>query len=648
MTTQHSIPAITAGKVGAPPGWAVLQRWLIETMNDAAPLVVDKYTERGGTPYYADDLDDLYEIFFGWGLFYAIGGSERVLEMALDKWNAVTRWADSDIVSRKKHGMWNRGTHREPFRQQITKEYFNLTLPHGAEWHHMGEANMTFYEMGLADPTISENFRRAQRFAGFLIGEDPDAPNYDPLHRIIRSPIHSSVGPYFEADAHEVAWWLQGSEIPFARNYGLRTTLHPAIEDLELDWYEDPERADQVVRLFNDMVLNGDIANNLAATGLVTNAFLYTGEEKYRKWVLDYVEAWIDRTKANGGIIPDNVGPNGKPGEQRGGQWWGGLYGWSTRGFNNLAHSITIGVQCALLLSGDYGYLDLLRSQINVLLDRAKTREDGQLVVPLKHGPDGWSNYGPIRLKELAHLYHLSMSEEDRQLLVRAFEGEVERDWTNFKPHSEKNDGTFEGGRFLYYEGQNPEWAETVLGWDYQACVDAIARMRAETRDPEQFIVDNVHPPLSVVTKALTQVALGGPQSVYNGGLNQGVVRYFDVTSDDRSPTPLRSEPGRPGLPNDVAALVDELGADRVGVQLVNLDRDRSKNLIIQAGMFAQHTFTSCESEGGDTVEVNGKHIQVTLPPASRIHLGLGLQRYVNMPTYAFPWHGDAIPVPFR
>ena len=58
------------------------------------------------------------------------------------------------------------------------------------------------------------------------------------------------------------------------------------------------------------MVLNGDIANNLAATGLVTNAFLYTGDEKYRKWVLDYVEAWIDRTKANGGITPDNVGPN--------------------------------------------------------------------------------------------------------------------------------------------------------------------------------------------------------------------------------------------------------------------------------------------------------------------------------------------------
>ena len=150
------------------------------------------------------------------------------------------------------------------------------------------------------------------------------------------------------------------------------------------------------------------------------------------------------------------------------------------------------------------------------------------------------------------------------------------------------------------------------------------------------------------MTKALTQVALGAPQSVYNGGLNQGTVRYFDVTSNDRNPTPLRSDPGRPGLPNDVAALVDELSADRVGLQLVNLDRDKPKSLIVQAGMFAQHTFTTCESDRGETVEVNGKYVQVTLRPASQVRLGLGLQRFANTPTYAFPWHGDTIPVPFR
>ena len=634
-----TIPTISAHDVEAPPAWAILQRRLIDAMNDAAPMVTEKYTERGGVPYYADDMDDLYEIFFGWGLFYAIGGSERVFDLALEGWNAVTRWGDSSIVSRKKHGTWGRGASQEPFRQQITKEYWNLELPHGAEWHHMGEANMSFYEMGLADPTISENVRRARLFAGFMTGEDPEAPNYDPVHKIIRSPIHSSVGPYLKANAHEAAWWLQGGEIPHARKYGHRCSLHPVLDDLEFDWYEDPKRADEIVKLFDDMVLNGDIANNLAATALVTNAFLYTGDDTYRTWVLDYVQAWMERTKANGGIIPDNVGPTGKPGEQRDGQWWGGIYGWNTRGFNNIAHSITIGAQCALLLSGDYGYLDLLRSQINVILDQATTRDDGQLVVPLKHGPNGWSDSGPIRLKELAHLYHLSMSEEDRQLLLRAREGEVVRDWTDAKPLSEKNDGTLEGGRFLYYEGDNLDWPEKTLQWDYQLAVTAIDAIRNETRDPEQLIVDNVHPPHPVLTMGLTQVALGAPQSVYNGGLNQGIVRYFDVSE---------SEKRRPGLPGGVAALVDEVKADRVGLQLVNLDRAEPKTVIVQAGMYGQHKFTSAQHGEGETVSVDGKHLRVTLAPSASVRLGLGLERYANTPSYAFPWHGEAIPVPFQ
>ena len=52
------------------------------------------------------------------------------------------------------------------------------------------------------------------------------------------------------------------------------------------------------------------IADN--ATSLITSAYLYTGDDKYKQWVLDYVQAWMDRTEENGGIIPDYVGPSGK------------------------------------------------------------------------------------------------------------------------------------------------------------------------------------------------------------------------------------------------------------------------------------------------------------------------------------------------
>ena len=145
-----------------------------------------------------------------------------------------------------------------------------------------------------------------------------------------------------------------------------------------------------------------------------------------------------------------------------------------------------------------------------------------------------------------------------------------------------------------------------------------------------------MQPPLPVVTKGLTQVALGAPQSVYNGGLNQGVVRYFD------------DEQRRPGLPSDIAALVDELKADRVGVHLVNLSPNDSKTVVVQAGMFGQHKFTTVKNGGGEPVQVDGKDLRVTLAPSSSAHISLGVERYVNTPTYAFPWHGNKIPVPFQ
>ena len=94
------LPTIAATQPTSPPTWALLQRQLFEVMERAAELKVRKYSERGGVPYYADDVDDLYEMIYNWGLFYAMGANERILELALQHWNAVTRFGATDIVSR--------------------------------------------------------------------------------------------------------------------------------------------------------------------------------------------------------------------------------------------------------------------------------------------------------------------------------------------------------------------------------------------------------------------------------------------------------------------------------------------------------------------------------------------------------------------
>ena len=73
----------------------------------------------------------------------------------------------------------------------------------------------------------------------------------------------------------------------------------------------------------------GDHPLNLASTNLALNAYMLTHEQKYRDWTLEYVNAWKQRTEANGGNIPTNIGLDGTIGGEYGGKWYKGTYGWN-------------------------------------------------------------------------------------------------------------------------------------------------------------------------------------------------------------------------------------------------------------------------------------------------------------------------------
>ena len=118
-------------------------------------------------------------------------------------------------------------------------------------------------------------------------------------------------------------------------------------------------------------------------------------------------------------------------------------------------------------------------------------------------------------------------------------------------------------------------------------------------------------------------------------------MRYFDI---DRV---------RPGLPEDVAALVEGLEADRTVVHLVNLSAIHTRKLIVQAGAFGEHAFNDVKYtvQLDDnvlkeiTAPVNNKYFAVELPPGTSVKLDIGTRRFVNKPSYAFPWHGDSVPI---
>jgi hypothetical protein len=47
-------------------------------------------------------------------------------------------------------------------------------------------------------------------------------------------------------------------------------------------------------------------------------------------------------------------------------------------------------------------------------------------------------------------------------------------------------------------------------------------------------------------------------------------------------------------------------------------------------------------------VPVSDKYFAVRLPPGQGIRVEAGMRRFVNKPSYAFPWHGEKIPIPFQ
>ena len=261
--------------------------------------------------------------------------------------------------------------------------------------------------------------RRARRFAGFYLGEDPEAPNYDPRHRIVRSAVQRQQGAAGErqlqrrplqhrARAHHPRAWL-GRHRP--RSGGRTSSCGSRSTAASTRWS-----------------CREDVTVNLGIVPLVATAFLYTGEERCRRWIEEYAGAWIERTRANGGIVPDNVGRSGIVGETRDGEWWGGFYGWTGRfGHQMMSCAVTVAAEAALLVTGDEGYLDLPRMHLDTLIAHAR-EEEGRLLVPHKHTSDGWCEFGPAAPHMPVHLWAASMAAEDRDRLDALRRGR-EEEW---------------------------------------------------------------------------------------------------------------------------------------------------------------------------------------------------------------------------
>jgi len=594
------MPAITATHRAPPPAWALSQRHLIRTINEAVPIFQQRYTRADGSLVWRerwpgmDGSDDGYESFGNWGQFYALGGSRDVLDRARFLWEAITRQFTA-------YG-------------QIWREFDAYY-----DWMHHGESSTSFYGFGLADPKDARQRARAVRFANMYTGHDPEAPNWDAERRMLRSPINGSRGPHFEN-----TWDDWSTHRAVLANYPPPFDDLPGIEGPTADWNDDAVYA-TILHALNERQMRGDVPLNLTASSLATHAFCWTGDERYKRWVFDYLEAWAERIAANEGLCPDNVGPNGVVGELMDGKWWGGYYGWRwPHGFMTIIQPLTIAAMNAVLLSGDLGYLDIPRGQLDRLLELGRI-EDGQLLVPHRHTDNGWTAYRPLAAEYPLQIWCMSQAEQD----ARRLDAFPERRtlWRTLRAGRGKGDDIHSAPWYCYLQGELPEYPQQILDAQLREIDRRMELLRADDGDPEQWDVHHWQDINPVHTEALVQLTTGGPQIVYHGGLLHVRLRYFDALTRQA------------GLPPGVAAKVSQLGPEHVHVELANTDLLNGRELVVQAGAFGEHRFTTAREldSAAAPLMINQRHLGVKLPPGCSIELELGMQRYLHAPSYDQP-----------
>jgi hypothetical protein len=630
LTLEATLP------IGHPPAWAVLERRLFDLLDQAVEPFLERYTRPDGRLIWRESLpaptrdgaDDFYEAFYNWPLLYLLGGGDALLPLALRQWEAVTgQLTDLGLLQ---------------------DEY-----ERGYDQFHQSESYTYFYFLCLADPTNPRLVERARRFADLYLSW----PNYDAGNRLIRAPHNGSGGPRPGiADGERSMPYRPGMArygLPYHDLPGIAT-----VEDLQ-----DTVKARRMGEAVHERMGRGDVAANLGAVSLVANACLLTGDERYRRWVVAYVGAWVERARANGGLLPDNVGLSGQVGEYLGGKWYGGLYGWTwPHGFYNLGMAAHTAASCALLLTGDSGYLDLPRAQLDRVMALGKMddprRSDmslrehwvGQLgalpedeatfLVPYRHGDHGWFDYQPLSPVYPAALWNLSRGEAD-WARIEALRERERYDWGRVLTFRTKEDAGHEQPWLRFLAGANPTYPERILTASLEQVGWRLDQIRADRADLTAVHIHHWQQLNPVTTEALVQLTLGAPQHVYNGGLLLAPLRYDDAAR------------GRPGLPPDVAALVRRADGAGCEVELLNLSPRLARRVRLRAGAFSEHRFTavSYTAAGSDAypgtvgeyapppvpaatrrAPLGDAQLEVRLPPGRRITLSLEIERWANAP----------------
>ena len=574
-----------------PPRWAIMQRRLITMQVEAASAFHDRYFDKhhrlqAFLRWGANDgPDDAIEHINDWPLLHIIGGDDALLSLYRGVQEA--HFAQYSRLHTRDVPMGRKGMYVREFPPQM-------------DWQHISEGLTTFNLMGLSTPRDRKLIERTRRFADFYTGRDPIAQNYDPDRRLIRSMFNGSIGPLMRP-ATPLDWAGDPFDVTrFEMEHG-ETSYQQT-----LDHYNE----------YGETV--GDSPLNLHSTVLGLNAWLLTGEDRFRDWMVGYVDAWADRAAANDGILPSNVGPDGVIGSSAGGRWWGGAYGWGFspivpqtgyREDRNRVPRAIIGFMNAYLVTGDDRYLQVWRTQ-NARINEAARMDNGTLSAPTMFGAEGWYGYkSGLYRANAGEIWYQSMRADDRDTMQPT-------PWTQF------------------LVGANAEWAERALLNDMDRVQKRMAAVRADSSTPDTRLADNAITKNPVSVTALLQQTMGAlhiarppwsPNSPNQGGAPLFArLRHFDGAT------------GRAGLPDDVAVLVDTLEDRATALTLVNLNPVKARTLVMRGGGYGEHRIDGIRM-GDQERAIGQRDIRLVLQPGCGARIHLAMSRHVLKPTLDWP-----------
>jgi hypothetical protein len=165
-------------------------------------------------------------------------------------------------------------------------------------------------------------------------------------------------------------------------------------------------------------------------------------------------------------------------------------------------------------------------------------------------------------------------------------------------------------GWIAFLEGKDNAYPERALRADLESVRRRVQELDDDDTTPDTRLADYLMGFNPAATDALSKVTLGA-YLTGNIWTLHARVRYFD---------PQRH---RPGLPEDIAALVEKFDASSVTLTLVNLSHSSAREVVVQAGAYGEHQFT----------DHNASKITVRLAPGAGDRLTLRMKRYANEPT---------------